>query len=99
MQADLLQAGLYAVALLALAIPLGWYMARVFAGEIQFFAPLERAVLGLAGDRREQNWKAYASSLLLFNAAGFALLFASCCSNITFQSIRRALTGSRGILR
>lgn len=75
MQADLFQAGLYAVTLLALAVPLGWYMARVFTGEVRFLAPLEHAILGAAGDRREQGWKAYASSLLLFNAAGFALLF------------------------
>jgi K+-transporting ATPase ATPase A chain len=76
MHADLLQAGLYALALLALAVPLGWYIARVFTGEITALAPLERVILGAAGNTGGQNWKAYAASLLLFNAAGFALLFA-----------------------
>lgn len=81
MQADLLQAGIYALALLALAVPLGWYMARVFTGSVTFLAPLERVILGAAGDGAEQGWKAYAAALLLFNAAGFALLFAI----LTFQ--------------
>jgi K+-transporting ATPase ATPase A chain len=76
MQTDLLQAGLYALTLVALAVPLGWYMAQVFTGQVTFLAPVERAILGAAGDRSGQGWKAYAASLLLFNAAGFALLFA-----------------------
>jgi K+-transporting ATPase ATPase A chain len=74
MQADLLQAGLYAFALVALAVPLGWYMARVFAGQVAFLANAERLILGAAGDKAAQGWKAYAASLLLFNAAGFAVL-------------------------
>ncbi|PPD15686.1 MAG: potassium-transporting ATPase subunit KdpA [Methylobacterium sp.] len=81
MQADLLQAGIYALSLLALAVPLGWYMARVFTGGVTFLAPVERVILGAAGDGAEQGWKAYAAALLLFNAAGFALLFAI----LTFQ--------------
>ncbi|MCA3599949.1 MAG: potassium-transporting ATPase subunit KdpA [Methylobacterium sp.] len=75
MQTDLLQAGLYALALLALAVPLGWYMARVFTGQVTFLAAIERGILGAAGDRAGQGWKAYTASLLTFNAAGFALLF------------------------
>lgn len=76
MQADLLQAALYAVVLVALAVPLGLYMARVYAGEVTYLSPIERAFLGAAGSRGEQSWVSYAVSLLLFNAAGFALLFA-----------------------
>lgn len=76
MQSDLLQAALYAVILVALAVPLGLYMARVYGGEVTFLAPVERAFLGAAGDRGDQSWVSYAVSLLLFNAAGFALLFA-----------------------
>ncbi len=76
MQSDLLQAALYAVILVALAVPLGLYMARVYSGEVTFLAPVERAFLGAAGDRGDQSWVSYAVSLLLFNAAGFALLFA-----------------------
>lgn len=76
MQADLLQAALYAVVLVALAVPLGLYMARVYTGGVTFLAPVERAFLGAAGGGGEQSWASYAVSLLLFNAAGFALLFA-----------------------
>lgn len=76
MQADLLQAGLYALVLLAVAVPLGAYVARVITGEIAFLAPVERAILGASGAGGPQRWGAYAASLLLFNATGFALLFA-----------------------
>ncbi len=76
MQTDFLQAGLYALALISLAVPLGWYMARVFTGQVTFLAAIERGILGAAGDRAGQGWKAYSAALLMFNAAGFALLFA-----------------------
>ncbi|MGL5447606.1 MAG: potassium-transporting ATPase subunit KdpA [Rhabdaerophilum sp.] len=76
MQIDLLQAGLYALLLLAIALPLGAYIARVFTGEVTFLAPIERLLLGAAGVRQDQRWSAYAASLLTFNALGCALLFA-----------------------
>ncbi|MEW6256570.1 MAG: potassium-transporting ATPase subunit KdpA [Pseudomonadota bacterium] len=76
MQSDLIQAALYAVVLLVLAVPLGLYMARVYGGEVRFLAPVERALLGAAGAGANQTWVRYAASLLVFNAAGFALLFA-----------------------
>ncbi|MCS0496515.1 potassium-transporting ATPase subunit KdpA [Ancylobacter sp. MQZ15Z-1] len=77
MTSDLLQFVLYAVLLTAIAVPLGAYMAAVFAGEVRFLAPVERALLGAAGAgaRQSQYWSAYALALLVFNAAGFALLF------------------------
>ncbi len=74
MQADLLQAGLYGLLLIAVAMPLGWYMARVFTGQMTFLAPVERLVLGTAGARGEQRWTAYAAALISFNLAGFAVL-------------------------
>jgi potassium-transporting ATPase potassium-binding subunit len=49
MQADLVQVALYAAVLVALAIPLGLYIARVFSGELTFLAPVERAILGAVG--------------------------------------------------
>lgn len=76
MQADLLQAGLYALLLCAISLPLGIYLARVFTGEAQFLALIERALLGAAGGGRDQRWSSYAVALLVFNGAGFALLFA-----------------------
>ncbi|HWA44013.1 MAG TPA: potassium-transporting ATPase subunit KdpA [Hypericibacter adhaerens] len=74
---DILQFALYAAALTLLAIPLGAYMARVFAGETGFLGWLERPIFALAGIRPQegQHWSAYALSLLAFNAAGFVLLF------------------------
>lgn len=77
MTADLLQAGLYALILVALAVPLGAYMAAVFEGRVRFLAPVEAAVYAAAGIRADegQRWTRYALSLVAFNAAGFALLF------------------------
>jgi K+-transporting ATPase ATPase A chain len=77
MSIDLIQAALFAVLLVAAAVPLAAYMARVFTGDIAFLAPVERALLGAAGvdGGKPQRWTSYALSLLAFNAAGFALLF------------------------
>jgi len=70
-----------AVVLLA-AAPLGAYMARVFAGERTFlsplFRPIERGLYAVAGvdPSREQSALGYTVAMLVFNAAGFALLYA-----------------------
>jgi K+-transporting ATPase ATPase A chain len=64
------------------AMPLGAFMARVFAGKRTFLSPVlghvERGFYALAGvdPVREQSWRGYALAMLLFNAAGFALLYA-----------------------
>ncbi|HZY54199.1 MAG TPA: potassium-transporting ATPase subunit KdpA [Reyranella sp.] len=77
MTRDLLQFALYIVVLVALAIPLGAYMARVFTGEAGFLRWAERPIFALAGIKPEQgqSWSVYALALIAFNAAGFALLF------------------------
>ena len=68
--------------IIALVKPLGGYMTRVFNGERTIlsiiFGPIERGLYKLAGtsDREEQHWTAYAGAMLLFNLAGFLLLFA-----------------------
>ncbi len=73
---------LFCVLVLASTKPLGGYMTRVFKGERTFLSPLlapvERALYALAGthEREEQHWSAYAVGLLLFNLAGFGLLYA-----------------------
>ncbi len=74
---DLLQFVLYCAALLVLAVPLGAYMAGVFAGGPAFLTAIERPIFRLAGIDPEhgQGWQAYALAMLAFNAAGFALLF------------------------
>jgi K+-transporting ATPase ATPase A chain len=77
-----LQIAFYFVVLTALVVPLGRYMARVFAGERTFMTPVLRpvevALYRIAGvdEKREQNWITYTVAMLLFNAAGFVLLFA-----------------------
>jgi K+-transporting ATPase ATPase A chain len=77
MTSDLIQAALYAGLLVAAAIPLGLYVARVFTGEARFLGPIERAILAPAGISADagQHWTRYALSLIVFNAAGFVLLF------------------------
>ncbi len=72
---------LFAVILTALALPLGGYMAKVFTGKRVFFSPLlagpERLLYGLmrVDHEREQDWKQYAKSLLIFSLAGWLLLY------------------------
>jgi K+-transporting ATPase ATPase A chain len=77
MSNDLIQAAIYAGLLVAIAVPLGLYMAKVFVSEVTFLAPVERAILvpaGVSGDAG-QHWSRYALSLIAFNAAGFLVLF------------------------
>jgi len=72
-----IQIGIYAAILLALARPLGGYMTSVFEGRIGFLRPVERAFYALCGvdERQEQHWLTYGFGMLLFHAAGFALLY------------------------
>ena len=77
-----IQIAIYFVVLTALVVPLGRYMARVFEGERTFLTPVLRpveiALYRIAGvdETREQHWLNYTVAMLLFNAAGFALLYA-----------------------
>ena len=57
------------LATIALAIPLGKYIAKVFKGErtwLDFMAPLERLIFKLSGidPNREMNWKQHLVALL-----------------------------------
>jgi K+-transporting ATPase ATPase A chain len=78
----LVQIGLYFVVLLALAKPLGWYMARVYEGQRcgldRVMGPLERLTYRLCGVREteEMDWKTYGIAMLLFNALGLVALYA-----------------------
>ncbi len=72
---------LYVGVLVALAKPLGGFMARVYHGERTFlsplFAPLERSIYRLAGvdPAAESNWKRYTLGVLLFNFVGFIFVY------------------------
>jgi potassium-transporting ATPase potassium-binding subunit len=78
----LLQIVLFAVLMTASAGPLGGYLQRVLAGggtaPGALLGSIESGLYRLAGVERtaEQTWLAYAVSLLAFNLAGFALLYA-----------------------
>jgi len=73
---------LYCAVIVALVKPLGWYMTRVFNGERTFLSPVLRPVEALlyraAGvdEKREQHWLTYTVVMLMFNAAGFVVLYA-----------------------
>jgi K+-transporting ATPase ATPase A chain len=72
---------------LAIAIPLGRYIARVFKGEktwLDFMAPVERFIFRFSGidTKREMSWKQHLYALLTINAlwlvyAFFCLLYQS----------------------
>ncbi|NBB16862.1 potassium-transporting ATPase subunit KdpA [Caulobacter sp. SLTY] len=63
---------------LALSWPLGAYLKRVWTGEAQWLAPVERAAYAAFGVNRDkgQNWLGYAAAVLAFSAAGFTILYA-----------------------
>jgi K+-transporting ATPase ATPase A chain len=76
-----LQLLLYVVALLALAKPLGAYMARVYenrpCGLDRGLGWLERLIYRASGVRanEEMGWKTYAITMLLFNLAGLLVVY------------------------
>jgi K+-transporting ATPase ATPase A chain len=73
---------LYVVVLVALAKPLGSYMARVYEGRPfgldRVLGPVERFIYRLSGVRpdEEMSWKGYAIAMLLFNLAGLLAVYA-----------------------
>jgi K+-transporting ATPase ATPase A chain len=79
---DWLQLIVYVAALLALAKPLGAFMARVYQGERTFLDPLlrpvERLLYRAAGVRpdEEMTWKTYAVATVLFNGLGLLAVYA-----------------------
>lgn len=77
-----MQIALYCAIIIAVTRPLGGFMTRIFTGERTWLSlplgPLERGFYRLAGvdERAEQHWLTYAVSMLLFNLAGAAFLYA-----------------------
>ncbi|HEV7586157.1 MAG TPA: potassium-transporting ATPase subunit KdpA [Solirubrobacteraceae bacterium] len=72
---------LFAVILTAVAIPFGSYLASVYGGKRVFLTPVlagpERFLYKVlrVEPGREQDWKAYAKSLIVFSLAGWLLLY------------------------
>jgi potassium-transporting ATPase potassium-binding subunit len=77
----LIQLTIFCLLVTLLSIPLGLYMAKVFAGEHTFLdpvmKPLEQIIYRICGVNaaEEQTWTEYAVAMLLFSAAGMILLY------------------------
>jgi potassium-transporting ATPase potassium-binding subunit len=79
---DWIQMLLFVGALVALAKPLGAFMARVYEGKPTWLDKplgwLERGIYRVAGvdPQQEMGWRKYAAAVLVFNALGFAAVYA-----------------------
>ena len=77
-----LQLIFYMVVLIALAKPIGLYMARVYQGEKTFLDPLLRPLekwiyrLSDVHPDEDMNWKVYALAMMLFNGLGLLAVYA-----------------------
>jgi potassium-transporting ATPase potassium-binding subunit len=76
-----LQLIFYMVVLIALAKPLGAFMAKVYQGEHTFLdpvmRPIEKLVYRLSGvnPASEMDWKVYAITMMIFNGLGLLLVY------------------------
>jgi K+-transporting ATPase ATPase A chain len=68
-----IEIALYVAILTAITPLLGGYMYRVYRGELRI-GLVERAIVALGGER-EQDWKAFAKSVLVMSAVFFGLLY------------------------
>src|SRR6478736_1818080 len=77
----LLQVVLYVAVLVALAKPLGIFMANVYEGQRTFLSPVLRPVEQLVyrvariDERSEVDWKRYTLGMLLFNLVGVLFVY------------------------
>src|SRR4030095_6933151 len=75
------QIGLYVIVLIALAKPLGSFMARMYQGERTFMhpvlGPVERVLYHFFGvnPADEMTWKTYAIAFLVFNIVSFLAVY------------------------
>ncbi len=78
----LLQIALFLGVLIALAKPLGWYMARVYEGKLPAFvrwlAPIENLFYRLCGvdSKQEMRWTRYALAMLWFALLSVLVVYA-----------------------
>jgi potassium-transporting ATPase potassium-binding subunit len=72
---------IFCAVVVALVVPLGGYMTRVFNGERTFLTPVMRPVesalyrVGGVNEKREQHWTTYTVSMLFFHVGGFLILY------------------------
>ncbi len=78
---SLIQIVLFMVVLLALAKPLGSFMAKVYQGEHTFLdrvlRPIERYIYRISDidPKAEMDWKVYAIAMLIFNVLGLFFVY------------------------
>jgi potassium-transporting ATPase potassium-binding subunit len=74
---NFVQCALYMIVLLALAKPLGIYMARVYQGNVKWLRPLEIIIYRICGIKTddEMNWKTYAATMMMFNIVGLFAVY------------------------
>jgi len=78
----LLQIALYLGVLIALAKPLGWYMAQIYEGKLPVFvrwiAPVENLFYRLCGvdSKQEMRWTRYALAMLWFSLFSMLAVYA-----------------------
>ena len=76
-----LQILIYIIALIAITVPAGAFMAKVFAGERTFLhpvlRPIERAIYRLCGvdESAEQHWTRYAGGVLAFSVVSILVTY------------------------
>lgn len=79
--AGIAQIVFYAIVLIALGIPLGAYMARVYTGNATFaqrvLKPLEHLLYRMFGVKPdvEMTWKHYAVAVMVFNVLGLLIVY------------------------
>ena len=77
----MLQIAIYFTVLIAAAVPLGRYMARVYSGEAVFLSGLASPSGKMdlrccrIDQEQEMDWKAYAGGLLIFSLTGFLAVY------------------------
>jgi len=77
-----MQISIYFAAIAAVTVPLGRFMACVFAGERTWFdpvlRPVERLIYRLTGvdERREMHWTEYSLAMLAFSVVSMLVLYA-----------------------
>jgi K+-transporting ATPase ATPase A chain len=77
-----LQIGLFFALVIAVTVPLGRFMTRVFARERTWLdpvlRPIERAIYAVTGvdETREMRWTEYAAAMLLFSVVSMVVLYA-----------------------
>jgi len=77
-----LQIGLFFALVVAVTVPMGRFMTRVFARERTWLdpvvRPIERAIYALTGvdETREMRWTEYAAAMLVFSIVSMVVLYA-----------------------